>query len=323
VSGKKKVVAIALAAAAVVALAGTWLALQYALRRAVYQAIDKIQRDSDGGVALKVGDVSVNPLLQQATLSDVSIELKGAAGPASNFHVNTLKVVRWKKLDGSKFLRELTLEWRGVRSPQFDWQLASASPGVKKILGDSLLFDVTHTSIYRPEQQHALDVDASFSSAKLGTLSLHLATSGIDVKELERLAREQKAHQPGRGGNAQIQASLQAALMQAQLRDASLGLRNAGAFEAFLASQAAATNTTPEEQRRQLKETLRARCAAPTVEAWLKRMCPALTTFVDEPQSLRLTLVPAAPVPLVEALAGGVDTLVERVNLKLVANEKP
>ena len=328
-SGKSRVgvVSAPVLALVVVAAAGAWLWLKSSLRDEVYRTLDRIESDSKGAVKVKAGDLSVDPILRRATLRDVTIELKPPQGAPVTLRVDELDVKKWEQLgDGSNLLREQALAWHGLRSPELDAQIAHASEPLKKVVGDALVFDVAHHVSYQPEQDNGFELDATATCLKLGQLTLHFSASGIDLRQLNQVARDQQARGRPRALAAEIRNRSVAAVVGAKLRGARLAVRSAGLFEAIVAIEASRAGVSVAQARRNMQEQVRQKCAAPLAEPWTKRICPALTSFLDNPKSLSLTLAPAKPVALsgvaMAALSSGPGAAIEQLGLSLAANEE-
>jgi hypothetical protein len=324
-SGKSRAKVVAACVLVLVAAAGAWLWLRASLESEVSRTLERIERDSRGAVKVTAGDVSVEPIRRRATLRQVAIELRSPQGKPVTLRVGALDVKQWKPLgDGSSLLREQALEWHGVTSPQLDAQLARMPASVQKRTGETLAFDLSHHTSYHPEQENELDLDASVSCAKLGQVGLHLTTSGIDLKQLDRLAREQPAGAAPSALEPVLQSRMLPALAQARLREARLAVRSAGLFEALVAVLAARDGLTWDQERRKMQQQIRLKCAA---ERWSQRLCPALATFLESPKSLSLTLAPASPVALsglpVTALSDGPAAVMDQLGLTLAANQEP
>jgi hypothetical protein len=328
-SGKSRVgvVAALILALVVAATAGMWLWLKSSLRSEVYRTLDRIERDSKGAVKVKVGDLSVDPILRRATLRDVTIDLKSPQGTPVTLRVDTLDVKKWEQLgDGSNLLREQALEWHGLRSPELDAQLTQASGLLKKVIGDALVFDVVHRVSYRPERDNEFELDATVTCAKLGQLTLHLSATGIDLRQLNQVARDRQARGRPPALDAEMRNRAMAAVAGAKLQGARLAVRNTRLFDAIVAIEASRAGVSTEQARRNVQEQVRQKCGAPLAEPWTKRICPALTSFLDSPKSLSLTLAPAKPVALsgvaIAALSNGPGAAIEQLGLNLTANEE-
>jgi hypothetical protein len=327
--GKSRVAVVAACVLALAAAAsGLWWWLRSSLQDEVYRTLERIERDAKGAVKVKAGDVSVEPVLRRATLRNVSVDLKSPQGNPITLHVDTLNVKKWTQLgDGSHLLREQALDWHGVTSPQLDAQLAHAPASVRKFTGDAPSFDLSHSTRYRPEHENELELDAAVSNARLGQVGLQLAMSGIDLKQLDQIARDQQAH----GGQAALDPVLSSrmlpALGQTRLRSMRLVVRNAGVFEALVALSAAKDSLTWEQERHKLQAQLQHKCGTALADKWTRRLCPALTTFLENPKSLSLALAPATPVALsgvpMTALSGGPGAVMDQLGLTLVANQEP
>ena len=304
------------------AIAGAWLWLRFSLESEVQRMLARIERDSKGAVKVTAGEVSVEPILRRATLRQVVVELRSSQNKSVTLRVDGLDVKQWKPVgDGSSLLREQALEWHDITSPQLNAALARMPDSVKKLTGGTLAFDFSHSMSYRPEQENELDLDATVSCAKLGQLGLRLTTSGIDLKRLDQITREQQA----RGVfDPVLQSRMLPAFAQAWLRGARLSVRNAGLFEVIVALSAARDGLTWDQERRKMQQQLRLKCAS---EPWTRRVCPALATFLERPKSLSLTLAPMAPVELsglrMTALSGGPAAVMDQLRLSLVANQEP
>jgi hypothetical protein len=322
---KIAVVIVSVLALALVVAAGVWFGVRHALRRNVFRAVEKIERDSKGVLKAEIGDVSFDPLSFRMALQNVRLSIRAPQG-AYAIRFLEIRVKKWRRLkSGSDVFREQALEFSGVSSPQIDALLANALPAAMAHLGKSISLDGAYSASYAPEKDDELRLDAAVSSPRLGAMSLGLVASGIDLVEVEKFAKEARAAEVSAASGPQLKSRGLEILMKTKVHEAHIAIRDRGLMKLIWALQAARAGVTTEDARRRALITIRSDCAEPKKDAWMALMCDPMLAFVEQPKSLRLSIAPSAPLAVsglgIGLMMSGPQAVIEQLGLTLVANE--
>jgi hypothetical protein len=326
-SGRRlAVVAAAIAAFSIVAVLGVWLGVPFVLRREVRRTVQRIERDSNGALNITVGGIDIHPLTRRTTLRDVVMRFKAPQGTIA-LNVASIDVKKWRRLrwSGSEVLREQSLIFHGLSSPQIDRWLGPSQLSLSERVGASILFEAEYNSSYHPEKDNGMAGHVSLSSPKIGALSADFTLNGIDLVKLEQFARDAKTRSARPTVDQEIERRGTELLTSMKIQGAQLLLRDSGLMELVWATTAALKGVSPQEARQNMGAALAAACGKLKAEPWMKTLCDPLASYLDAPRSLRLTVAPSTPCEAARvaalAMTSGPQAVIDRLGLTLTANQ--